>query len=688
MKHVTIDVGGTFTDCLVMDESGEIRAYKAPTTPRDLSAGLLSALEKAAASHGQPLSEFVGSLSLVVHGTTLATNALLTGRGVKTGLITTKGFRDILQMRRGYKVIGASMYNMFVPPYEPLVPRYLRLGVEERTLSDGEVLTPLSADQVRQAVARLKAEGVESVAICFLHSYANPANEQRAKEIAKGQLNGTYVTTSHEILPVWREFERFSTTVVSAYIGPLVVNYLTELEQRLARAGLGGSLLMMLSSGLTETVDYCLPRPVHLIGSGPAAAPAAGLYVAGSQGLKNLISVDMGGTSFDVCLIRDGEIPATTESWVGNERVAIKLVDVQSGGSGGGSIGWIDSLDLVRVGPQSAGAEPGPAAYGKGGTEPTVTDANVVLGYVPADYFLGGEIPLYPELARQAMQKIAEPLGLSRLEAAEAIFAAVNTDMANQVSKVTTKRGYDVRDFALVVGGGAGPVHAAFVADLLEIEMVIIPPVAALYSAFGMFAMDLGRNFARSYIARADRLDMERVNRLYDEMEAEGRAALRAIEVPDEQMTFKRTVDMRYIGQFHEVEVDVPAGALTRESLDEIIPAFHQRHEDLYTFRMPWKGVEFLTFRVRATAPSRPFHLKQIASGDEDASHALKRRRTCVFGGREVDAPVYDGDQLLAGNAIPGPSIIEERTTTVVIPEGFRCTVDQFRNYVLRKEGS
>lgn len=685
MKRVSIDVGGTFTDCLVLEESGEIRAFKAPTTPQDPTQGLLNALEKAARSHGQSLKDFLGGVELIVHGTTLATNALLTGRGVKTGMITTKNFRDIIHIRRGYKNVRTSMYNVFVPPYEPLVPRNLRLGVEERTLYNGEILTPLNEAEVRQAIEELKAADVKSVAICFLHSYANPANERRAKEICQEAFNGVYVTTSHEILPVWREYERFSTTVVSAYIGPIVADYLVDLKRRLNEAGLSGTLLMMLSSGLVETPEYCIPRAVYLIGSGPAAAPSSALYLGEMLGHKNLISIDMGGTSFDVCTIRNGEIPTTTESWVGDERVAIKLVDVQSGGAGGGSIAWIDSLGLLRVGPQSAGAEPGPAAYGKGGTEPTVTDADLILGYVPHDFFLGGEIPLDLDLAKAAVKKIGDALGMSVQEAAQAIFTAVNSFMADQITVVTTKRGYDVRDFVLVAGGGAGAVHAASIADLLGIGKVIVPPVSALYSAFGMFAMDLGRDYARSYIVRADRADLDRVNRLYEEMEAEGREALRSMRVPPEGITFKRTVDMRYIGQFHEVEVEVPEGRLTPEDMQEVISRFHKRHEELYTFSMPWKGMEYLTFRLKVTAPRAAFGLRRIEEGTRDASAALKRRRKCLFSGQEVDTPVYDGDRMLAGNVIEGPAIIEERTTTVVVPGGFRCTVDPYRNYILEK---
>ena len=686
MYRICVDVGGTFTDGLVLDEKGELRQFKSPTTPQDPSLGFLACLEKAAKHFHQPLDKFLGGVDLLIHGTTLATNTLINENGAKTGLLTTKGFRDLIEIRRGYKNIRASMYNVFVPPYKPLVPRRYRMEVEERLSESAEILTPLNEEETRAATAKLKDAGMESLAICFLHSYANPQHERRAAEIAKANFDGGYVTTSHEILPVWREFERFSTTVVSAYVGPVVERYLTALEKRLAESGFKRNLLLMLSSGLVETVAHCAPRAVLLIGSGPAAAPAGANYLGQAVQQQNLLSIDMGGTSLDVCLIRDGEIPTTTESWVGEERVAIKMVDIHSAGAGGGSIAWIDSLGLLRVGPHSAGAEPGPACYGRGGKEPTVTDADLLLGYVPADFFLGGEIQLSRERAEEAVKQVAAPLGMTATQAAQAIFTTVNSFMADQITEVSTKRGYDVRDFALVAGGGAGPVHAASIAELLNIPTVLVPSVAATYSAFGMFAMDIGRNFARSYICGAKRLDVEHVKQLYREMEAEALEGFRANGIAPEQVIFSRTADMRYAGQFHEVEVEL-GSELDAAELDRTVKKFHEKHEALYTFGMPWKSVEFLNFRLRATAARAPFRLREIGRGGPDSALALKRRRSCWFDGRQVDTPVYDGAQLLAGCRFSGPAIIEETTTTVVVPASYVCAVDQWKNYLLTRVG-
>lgn len=685
MYRITIDVGGTFTDCLVRDPGGALRQFKSPTTPADPSVGFVNALTKAAEGYGLGLEAFLGQVELIIHGTTLATNTLINRNGARTGLVTTGGFRDIIEIRRGFKNVRTSMYEVFVPPYEPLVPRNLRLEATERVLFSGEVHTPLAEGEVRAAAERLREAGVEAVAVCFLHAYANTDHERRACELVRAALPDAYVTSSHDILPVWREYERFSTTVVSAYVGPVVARYLRALEARLGASGFRGNLLLMGSDGLVESVEYCIPRAVYLIGSGPAAAPAGARYLGTGIGTSDILSVDMGGTSFDICMVRDGEIPTTTEAWVQDERVAIKMVDIQSGGAGGGSIAWIDQLGLLRVGPVSAGGDPGPACYRKGGTKPTVTDADLVLGYVPADFFLGGEIPLDADAAVRAIGTVAEPLGLGVEETAAAIFTTVNSYMADQITEVATRRGHDVRDFTLVAGGGAGPVHAASIADLLHMPRVVIPPIAATYSAFGMFAMDVGRNYARSYITRAAQLDHTRANALFAEMEREATEAFAAMGVPAGAISFTRTADLRYLGQFHEVEVEVPNGPLDEAAVASAIANFHGRHEQLYTFNMTWQAVEFLTFRLRATTPKAPFELGRIAAGGPDASGAVKRRRACRWDGVSTETPVYDGALLRAGNRFEGPAIIEETTTTVVVPPAYAVEVDEFKNYVLTR---
>ncbi len=683
MRRVCIDVGGTFTDCLVLEEGDSPRAFKAPTTPNDPTSGFLEALGKAAAFYKETVNDFIHSISLIVHGTTLATNKLLTGQGAATGMLTTENFPDTIEIRRGQREPGMSIYNWFVPRYQPLVPRHLRLEVAERVRYTGDVITPLDRNAVRQAAIKLRDKGVESVAVCFLHSYINPQHELEAVRICEEVLGQGNVTASHKILPVWREFERFSTTVVSAYVGPVVAKYLNDLERRLAQAGFSGSLLMMLSNGLTQPIEDCVDRAVSLLSSGPAAAPSAALRLTSEMGCGDLLSIDMGGTSLDICLIRGGEIPTTTDGWVGGHRVAIKMVDVESIGAGGGSIAWIDSLGLLRVGPQSAGADPGPACYGKG-SDAAVTDADLVLGYVHADYFLGGEIALDAQASRAALQKIGNKLGMDVETAAQAIFTTINSYMADQILELCTKRGQDVRELTLVGGGGAGPIHAHFIAEQLGISTVVVPPVAALYSAFGMFTMDLGRDFARSYVARSDTIDLKAVEDIYRHLEQEGQESVTKLAKPGSGAAFTRTAEMRYAGQYHEVEVALPPGIIDRSLIDEAVARFHKRHEALYTFAMPWRETEFLTFRLRATVPRAQFKLRKIAAGGADASAAIKRQRRCMWGGRLLDTPVYAGERLQSVNRIAGPAIIEEQTTTVAIPQKFVCEVDSDRNFILR----
>ena len=688
MKCCT-DVGGTFTDCLVLDDQGEVHAFKSPTTPEDPTLGLTNALSKAARSFSMDLPRFMSNVHLLIaHGTTLSTNALLTGRIAKVGLLATKGFRDTIEIRRGYKNIRTSRFNVFVPPYKPLVPRDLRFPVEERTLYTGEILKPLKEEDIYPAIQKFKKEKVEAVAICFLHSYINPAHEKRALEICRQELNGVYVTASHEVLPVYREYERFSTTVVSAAVGPITAHYLKALENRLREIGFKGTLYMVQGGGLVQSVEESARRAVSLIGSGPAAAPAGAIRLGQCIGSNNLFSVDMGGTSYDVCLIRNGEIPTTDYNWVGDERVAMKMVDVPAVGAGGGSIAWIDSLGLLRVGPQSAGADPGPACYGKGGTRPTVTDADLILGYVPADYFLGGEISLKTDLAEKAIRSVAEPLGIDLPTAAMTIFITVNSLMADKMMEISTKRGYDARDFALVVGGGAGPVHGAYLADRLEIPTIIIPRYAATYSAFGMLNMEVGRDFARSLISRKSLMDLARVNSLFAEMELEARQLLGEIGIAPQETVFRRSMEMRYLGQFHEVEVtEVPLGKIGPKELEGITEAFHRRHKALFTFDMTQREVEFLNVCLKATMRQEPLKLAEIPQGSGKPDQALKRHRPVLWSlakGFE-ETPAYDGTRLKCGDRIAGPAIIEEPATTVVIPVSYDCTVDKVKNYILSR---
>jgi len=428
-------------------------------------------------------------------------------------------------------------------------------------------------------------------------------------------------------------------------------------------------------------------RAVYLLNSGPAAAPSAATYLGALHGKNNLLSMDMGGTSFDVCVIKDGEIPTTSESWVGEHRVAIKMVDVPTVGAGGGSLASIDSLGLLRVGPQSAGADPGPAAYGKG-EEAAVTDADLVLGYIAPDYFLGGDIKLDVGRSHQAVARVGAKLKMNTEQSAQAMFTTINTVMANLITEVCTKQGHDVRDFTLVAGGGAGGIHAAPIARQLSIPMVIVPRVAALMSAFGMFAKDLGLEYARSCFRSQDKLDFAEASGLYAEMRAQARADFARIGIAESQLSFQPTVEMRYADQFHEVEIDLPSETLNAETLQALLANFHARYEKMYTYSMSWRAAEFLTFRLKVTAPRRPVQMAASAQAAGGVEAARRGTRSCLFAGetKRVETPVYDWDRMEPGHKLSGPALVDDKTTTVLVLRGFTCEVDAYRNLVLRAQ--
>jgi len=682
--RVSVDIGGTFTDCVVEDDRG-ISLRKSPTTPDDPPRGVLDVLRRAAGD--EPLEDFLGRVERLVHGTTLATNVLLTGSGARTGLLTTEGFRDVIEIRRGIRNLGTSMFDQFKPPYRALVPRSRRIGLPERALYTGEVEQPLDEAAAEGAVDRLLAEGCESIAICLLHSYAAPQHERRVRELVEERSPETYVVCSHEILPTLGEFERFSTTVVSAYIGPSASRYLSDLERRLQEAGLGGALLIMLSSALMQTVEECHGQAVELLASGPAAAPSAALSIAGELGHRDILEVDMGGTSFDMCVIRDGRIPTTREAWVGQERVATKMVDVGAIGAGGGSIAWIDGLGLLRVGPQSAGADPGPAAYGRSDL-PTVTDADLALGYVPADYFLGGELQLDPERALEAISSVGEPLGLETEYAAEAIFETVNGVMADAVTEACTKKGLDVRGFVMVAGGGAGGIHGAEIARRLGIPEVLCPPSAPVLSAMGMLTMDIGRELTRAGVWDRTAVTAAEINAAFSELIDEQSEGFARIGVDPGEVSLRRSLAMRYLGQFHEIDIELPDSPLDEDSRAAVEGDFHRRYEELYGYSLPWRGVEILECHLRGSVPQA--RTAGRAGGEpagREVADALAGERSCLIGGSRRDVPVYRRELLEDGHAFAGPALVDSAASTVLVPDGFEARVDEAANLVLTLRG-
>ncbi len=682
MLRVSVDIGGTFTDMVVTDQDGGVAAFKSLSTHGELGRGVMDCMRKAAAQRGIALADLLDQVDSIIHGTTATTNALLTRTGARTGILTTEGFRDIIELRRGIRV-GHSPYNLKVPFPAPLVSRDRIIGVPERVRFNGEIITPLNEDAVAGAAEQFKAMDVEALAVCFLFSHVNPAHEAAAASILRELLPAVYVTASSEILPAAREFERFNTTVVGAYGGPIFSSYIDRLEDDLRNSGFKGNLVLIQSNGGIQNIETAKKNPVSTLLSGPAAGPAAGIFLGGNYS-NNLISVDMGGTSFEVAIVRDGETLLTTETWLSDQRLAAKLVDVHSIGAGGGSIAWIDPLGLLRVGPQSAGSDPGPACYGKGGTAATVTDASVALGYVDPGYFLGGEISLDPKASRKVIEtSVAAPLGIGVDEAAHAIFDVVNESMADALNERCTKRGFDPREFMLISAGGAGGLHAATIAQKAKIGRVMIPRFASTYCAFGMQLPDYSHDYVRSYAARVAEADFNYIEELFEEMEAEGKAALTNAGIPEGKMVFERSLDMRYLGQFHEVDVRTALARLTSADLNALTEAFHARHEERFSFSLPDRGVEIVYLRLRAVGRTAKIRMKEKPA--PEATDSVKGKRNAYFGKDHGwhDIEVHDSACLRAGQAISGPAIVEDPTTTILIPVGFVCETDHFGNLLL-----
>lgn len=695
--RVGIDIGGTFTDAVVITDAGEMRIFKAPSTPADSSIGMFDCLQKAATAFGLELRAFMERIELLVHGTTVATNTMLQYNGAKTGLITTKGFRDALEMRRAHK---ENIWDLSLAPPPPIIPRYLRVGVTERVNYRGDILTPLDEEETRQAVRYLKAEGVQAIAVCTLFSFINPTHERRIREIILEEFPSCYVSISSEILPQVREYERTSTTAVNAYVGPVLGRYLRRLQEKLAAAGLRREVLITQSNGGIMSASYGAEHGAATLLSGPSAGAVGGMFFAHQLGMPNLIVMDMGGTSYDVSLIKNGAYGMTTEGEIARYRVALPMIDIHTIGAGGGSIAYLDKGKMLKVGPQSAGADPGPACYGRGGANPTTTDANVVLGYINPDFYLGGEFAIDKEAAVAAIRTaIAEPLGLGVTEAAYGIYRLVNTNMADATKVVSVERGHDPREFALVAAGGAGALHGSRIAAIVGIPTVIVPKTASVFCALGMLESDLKHDYVRTTLAPAlcsgasagvwaplAALDLAELNRVLDEMEAEARRTLAAEGIPPERVAVERGLDLRYLGQHHEVPVTIPAGAITPETLPEIARRFHEAHQRLFLYSEPDSPLESINVRLTATGAIPKTPLASWPAGGPDASPALKGTRQAYFGdaGGWVETPIYDGDRLRAGNQIAGPAIIEEVTTTIVICPHDLAEIDRLGNVVIK----
>jgi N-methylhydantoinase A len=680
--EIGIDVGGTFTD-FVIRQDNDIYSGKTFTTPSDEATGILNALVLMAEHFGGDVRQLLAATDTIVLGTTVVTNTMLEYSGARVGMITTKGFRDIIDLRSGYK---EDHFDIRLPAPYPIVPRQFRKGVAERIDSQGVPVIPLDEQGVRQAVRELKTLGVEAVAVCFLFSFRNDAHERRAREIVAEELPNAHISISSEVLPQVREFPRFSTTVLNAYLSPKLGNYLGRLQSRLVDSGYKGQLFIMLSNGGVMDVGYCSARGVELIQSGPSGGVTAAVSVGESSGVTDIIAVDMGGTSYDVCLIKNGVPDIGVDSWVSRYRVATPMIDIHSIGTGGGSIAWIDEGGALNVGPKSAGSNPGPACYGRGGAQPTVTDANLVLGYLSRDTIGGAKITLDVGAAREAIRKhVAEPLAMSVDEAASGIFRISNGAMTNAIRYVSVARGRDPRDFALMAFGGAGPIHMGVQARELGIKTILVPKNAGVFCALGCLISNFKISRVRSYIARGGKILLDEINGIYEQLETDAEQLL-AKAPGTSEITTQRAVDMRYVGQTHEVTVPIRSRTkrVSDLNLKKTLEDFHELHAQLYSFKRPDQPVEILNVRSDIIGIRSTIKYRSQAFGNEDPAPALKGERPAHFEGLGfVDTKVYTGSKIKPGNLISGPAIIEEPATTIVIHPNQEAMLDHYQTYVV-----
>ena len=675
----------TFTDFTVVGDDGQLTLWKEDSDPDAPADAIEKGLNALAAHLGCGLGEFLGRTTLFVHGTTIASNTLIQRNGPRTGLLCTEGFRDVLYLRDGFK---PDRFNVHMEHPGTLVDRHLRLPVRERIDRSGAVLTPIDEDGVRATAATFRRAGVESVAVGFLWSVINPAHEQRAAEILSTELKNVPVVCSSDIVPELREWQRVSAAVISAYLVPGIREYLRELENFLESSGYGRKPLIMQINGGCASVQEILQRPVNVLASGPAAAPAAAAFYGRAGGLKDIVTVDMGGTSFDVCLVRDGRAAMSRDIQVEHQPIGVPGVEVHSIGAGGGSIAWIDSGGALRAGPRSAGARPGPVAYDTGGNEPTVTDANIVLGYLDPDAFLGGRRKLRADLAEKAIEeKIARPLGISAVEAAAGIIRIVNANMVNAIRSVSVERGIDVRRFSLVAGGGAGGLHAAELARELQVERVLIPREAGTFCAFGMTVTDVRHDIAIAHHALSSHGDFSPVDKLFARLESEALDKLRSEGFAEDAIVLERAVDARYPGQVHELTVCVPtAESLGAREINLIEQAFHEEHQRQFTYARTELPVEFMHWRVTAVgkvplpAPTSPGESRGRA---EEA--LVSKRRGYLFETSDLGAMrVYNAERLVPGACLEGPAIVQAAMTTVVIGDGDSLTVEPDRSFLIK----
>jgi N-methylhydantoinase A len=661
MFRIGIDVGGTFTDLVCVDPHGHVTLTKVATTPADQSLGVMAGLERLAATLGVDTGTLLRGTARIVHGTTVATNALLEQKGARVGLLTTEGHRDILEMREGLK---DDRYNLRQPPPAQLVPRERRLGVRERLRPDGRVETPLDRASVEAAIAALARHDVEAVAVCYLHSWRDASHERATAEAIRAALPKVYVALSSNVLPQIKEYERLSTTVVNAYVGPALERYLLRLEARLRAAGFNAPVLIIQSHGGVASIAEAVRLAAGSVLSGPAGGVAGSQYAAQLNQHGDLIPFDMGGTSTDISLVVGGEAAISSDRRIAGQRVALQSLDIASIGAGGGSIARVDASGVLYVGPQSAGAQPGPACYGRGGSEATVTDASLVLGFLDPDNFLGGRARLDRRAAETAVDRIAGRLGIDRMNAAEGIHRVINTHMAEGIRLVSVRRGVDPRRFAILAFGGAAALHVTDVARQLNLKRVIIPRLCAVLSAWGMLASNLRCEIARTHIGDSSRLDAAAVRAAFRQIETEGRRRLEAASFSG-PFRVRPSADMRYGEQVFEINVPLDQVDFKRDDLlQQMADAFHRRHEELYTYSLKDQEAVLVNARVAVVGELPALPQEPVLPLRPPAQPVAERE---IYLGAWHKVPIYQFDALAPGQLVGGPAVIESATTSVLL---------------------
>jgi N-methylhydantoinase A/oxoprolinase/acetone carboxylase beta subunit len=683
MHVVGVDIGGTFTDFILYEpESGAVRVHKVRSTPEEPERAMTIGLTELCAASGLEPSAVDG----VFHGTTIATNAVLEHSGAVAGLVTTEGFRDVVHIGRHQRPQHYSVMQDIPWQDRPFVKRRHRKVVSERIVPPvGDVLEPLDVDEVRRVGRELREDGVEAVAVCFLFSYLNPEHERQAARILAEEMPGAFVTASADIFPQFREFERFTTACMNAFVGPRTSGYLTRLAHTLADEGVAGDLHVMMSNGGVASVEAASQKPVALLLSGPAAGVLGGMWAGKLSGRERLITFDMGGTSADIGIVTERGISEASarDTWVAGYPLLVPMVDVHTIGAGGGSIAYVDEGGAFRVGPRSAGASPGPACYARGGEDATITDAHVVLGRIDPDRFLGGDMPLDRELAVAAVQRLADSLGVELLEAADGIVRIANAEMARAIRSRTIEKGHDPREFALVAFGGAGPLHAADLAELLDVPEVLVPPYPGITSAVGLLASDLKYDQMRTVFMLEGAVDVERLNRELAQLELELRSRLLDDGVPEEEIVVERALDCRYVGQGYELRVPLSGEGYTDAALEE----FHRLHELEYSHAFG-DPIEIVNLRVTAIG-KRPTLGGALSPAGGSLEEALLGEGEGFFSqdGRLVQMPVrhLDRSKLPIDEPIPGPAVIFQRDTTTVLPPGWTVRADSVGNLLLSR---